>query len=352
MTPTSIVVDELPDGPHPAPAAQWDAYVSAHAGSSVYHLSALRQFVREATGHRVTYLRARRGTVLVGGLPMVNLRSRIFGNYFVGMPYFNYAGVLADDDEALAALLRGAAERAQAAGGSHIELRQLGPCEGIGWPAKQSKVEMFLDLPASWDALWKRFPPKLRAQIRRPSKAGVYARLGGSELLDDFYGVFARNMRDLGTPVYGRGFFGRFMSLLADRTRVAVCYLSGRPIAGGIVIGHRDILEIPWASTIRDHNALSPNMLLYATVLRYAVEQGYARFDFGRSTVDEGTYRFKRQWGARPIPLHWYYWLRDGDALPELNPHNPKYALAIRAWQRLPVPVTRIIGPHLVRNLP
>jgi hypothetical protein len=99
-----------------------------------------------------------------------------------------------------------------------------------------------------------------------------------------------------------------------------------------LVVGDRETLEIPWASTLRAANPDSPNMLLYWKLLEYAVEAGYRRFDFGRSTPGEGTFAFKRQWGAEPVPLHWYYWLRDGGPLPELNPKNPKYQLAIRAW--------------------
>ncbi|MFN3200649.1 MAG: FemAB family XrtA/PEP-CTERM system-associated protein [Bradymonadia bacterium] len=335
-----------------ADEAAWDAYVEAHPEGAVYHRVVFRRFMTEATGHRTLYLAARQGGQIVGVLPLVQLKSRIFGNYFVGIPYFNHCGALADSAEIRAALCDEAAVHAAAAGASHIELRHLGPAEGVSWPCKQSKVEMMMDLPESTEALWKGFKAKLRSQIRKPKKLGLYTRVGGFELLDDFYTVFSRNMRDLGTPVYSKRFLGRFVQLMGDRARIIICYYSGTPVGCGMVVGHRDTLEIPWASTVGDYNHLSPNMLLYWTTLKYAVEHGYRRFDFGRSTPDEGTYKFKVQWGAKPVPLHWYYWLADGGELPELNPHNPKYALAIKAWQRLPVPLTRIIGPPLVKNLP
>lgn len=335
-----------------AAEAEWDAYVDAHPGAAVYHRVAFRGFVEAATGHRTHYLVARRAGAPVGVLPLVEIRSLLFGHYFVGLPYFNHCGALADDEAARAALLDAAARGARDAGASHLELRHLGPASGVDWPARTHKVEMFLDLPDSPDVLFDRFKSKLRSQIRRPQKAGVYARVGGVEMLDDFYAVFARNMRDLGTPVYARRFFREILRRLPERTWLVACYLGGRPVAAGFLIGWRDTVEIPWASSIRDFNAHSPNMLLYWTALDHAVRHGYRRFDFGRSTPGEGTWRFKRQWGAEPVALHWYYWLRDGGPLPELNPDNPKYRLAIRAWQRLPVAVTRVVGPHLVKNLP
>ena len=93
-------------------------------------------------------------------------------------------------------------------------------------------------------------------------------------------------------------------------------------------------------------------MLLYWEALKHAIEQGGRRFDFGRSTTDSGTYRFKRQWGAQPTQLYWHYWLPRSAALPALNPDNPKYRLAIRLWQRLPLAVANRLGPRIVRYLP
>ena len=93
-------------------------------------------------------------------------------------------------------------------------------------------------------------------------------------------------------------------------------------------------------------------MLLYWTVFKFACDRSFKTFDFGRSTPDEGTYRFKEQWGAKPVPLYWYYWIGKGGELPELNPKNPKYRVAIAMWKKLPVSVTKVVGPSIVRNLP
>jgi FemAB-related protein (PEP-CTERM system-associated) len=181
----------------------------------------------------------------------------------------------------------------------------------------------------------------------------MYASLGKEEYLDSFYDIFSTNMRDLGTPVYGKKFFRNILREFPTSTWICtVRTKEDKAVASGFLVGFKKRLEIPWASSLRSHNSSSPNMLLYWTSLKFACENGYDTFDFGRSTPGEGTYKFKEQWGAKPVQLFWHYWLRSGGPLPELNPHNPKYKMAIKIWQKLPLSVTNLIGPAIVRNLP
>src|SRR4029079_19164841 len=105
-------------------------------------------------------------------------------------------------------------------------------------------------------------------------------------------------------------------------------------------------------SSRRKYLPMKPNMALYWQNLRLAGEHGYDLFDFGRSTVGSGTHRFKMQWGGREEPLHWDYWAPEGARPPALNPNNPKYDLMIRTWKKLPVGLTRLIGPPIVKRLP
>ena len=125
-----------------------------------------------------------------------------------------------------------------------------------------------------------------------------------------------------------------------------------RPVAAAFLLGYKDTLEIPWASTIKDVNHLSVNMLLYWEVLKFAVDNQYQYFDFGRSSKDSGTFRFKQQWGAIPKQCYWHYWLKNNAEMPSLNPNNPKYKLVISLWKKLPVSVTKYIGPNIVKSLP
>jgi FemAB-related protein (PEP-CTERM system-associated) len=332
--------------------AELAAFVARQPLAELYHDYRWRTVIESVFRHECHYLLARDSVGQVRGvLSLVRLRSRFFGDFLVSMPFFNYGGILADSPAAERALTEAAVTLGRECGVAHIELRHRAH-QTLDWPAREDKVTMQLELPSTEQELFKSFDSKLRAQIRRPQKAGATPRDGGLELLDDFYVVFARNMRDLGTPVYSRRLFAAILEAFPESARIFVVDLKGVPVAAGFVLSHRGTLEIPWASSLRAANRDGVNMLLYWSALRHAVECGYKRFDFGRSSRGSGTYRFKEQWGAQPQQLRWHYWLARGGDLPRLNPDNPKYRLAIGLWKKLPLPAANFLGPLIVRNLP
>ncbi|MHB8481173.1 MAG: FemAB family XrtA/PEP-CTERM system-associated protein [Nitrospiria bacterium] len=331
---------------------QWDKYVLNHPDATGYHQLAWCRVIQESFGHRPVCLMARDEEGKVRGLlPLVFMSSRLFGSFLVSIPFVNYGGLLADEATAGTSLLEMAMEVARDYGVKHIELRHQRELSS-GWLTRQHKVSMRLALPSDFQKLWDQFPAKLRSQIRRAQKEGMTVQVGGDELLNDFYKVFSRNMRDLGTPVYSRGFFKNILKRFSKDARICAVYFKGSPVAAGFLYGFRQFLEIPWASSDRRFNRLAPNMLLYNSALEYACQRGFQVFDFGRSSPGSGPCRFKEQWGAQPVPLYWAYWLNGKETLPELNPHNPKYRLAIQLWKTLPLALTNFIGPAIVRNLP
>ncbi|MCG3155476.1 MAG: hypothetical protein DKINENOH_02082 [bacterium] len=330
----------------------WDRFVHENADSRGPHLSGWKQVIEKTFSHHCYYLAAREGDRWRGLLPLTHLRSKLFGSFLVSVPYLNYGGIVADSEAARQALYERAVALARQLRVAHVELRHetaLLP----HLPTKQHKVAMLLELPDTSELLLQGFKAKLRSQIRKPQKEGLTYRCGREQELDSFYQVFVTNMRDLGTPVYSRRFFANILAAFPERAHICTVYRGEQPLAAGFVFGFRQTLEIPWASSLREFNALAPNMLLYWAVLEFAIQQGYKFFDFGRSTPNEGTYKFKEQWGARPVPLHWQYWLANGaTTLPDLSPHNAKYQMAIQIWQRLPLAVTRLVGPAIVKNIP
>lgn len=331
----------------------WDAYVRGSSETSCYHLSRWKEVIEQSFNHRCPYLLSEDGAGAINGiLPLVQLKSALFGNFAVSLPYFNYGGACADSEEARRELLAAAVEHAASCRAKHIELRHSRPLD-IGWRVKNSKVVMLLSLPQRAEQLWRDFPSKLRSQIQKPIKEGMYARLGREDSLEDFYRIFSVNMRDLGTPVYSKEFFRNILRSFPSSSWIfTIGTPERRPVAAAFLLGFKNTLELPWASSLRAFNRHGPNMLLYWSVLKFACDRGFGMFDFGRSTPGEGTYRFKEQWGAKPVPLYWYYWMNKMKDLPELNPRNPKYRMAIHLWKRLPVGLTRLIGPAIVKNLP
>jgi len=332
--------------------ATWDAFVLSQEESSNYHQYGWRKVIEESFGHKTYYLVARNNVHdICGLLPLVHMKSKLFGSFLVSLPFFNYGGLLCNETSAERSLLIKAESMLGELRAKHSELRHLQTfVEGLA--TKEHKVTMMLNLEMDEDAQWKTLDTKVRNQVRKALKSGLNVVTGHQELLDGFYGVFSRNMRDLGTPVYSRNFFLNILETFPETTRIISVMLGERTVASGIMSWFRDRLEVPWASSLRDYREMCPNNLLYWEAIRFAISNGSGKFDFGRSTPGEGTYRFKKQWGAIACPLYWQYLLKDGEELPELNTKNPKYKLAIRLWQRMPLVVTNALGPLLVKNIP
>ncbi|BCS54966.1 FemAB family XrtA/PEP-CTERM system-associated protein [Geobacter sp. SVR] len=332
--------------------AVWDAFVASHPKGSNYHRYGWRQVIERSFGHRTFYLAVRdRNGAIRGLLPLAYMQSRLFGRFLVSLPFFNYGGVLCNDQETAALLLEKSAAIRRDLCARHAELRHLGTgLEGL--ETRQHKVTMLLDLRNNEEEQWRAFDPKVRNQVRKSEKCGLTTRQGHLDLLDGFYEVFSRNMRDLGTPVYGKNFFHNILEAFPRSTRILSVMKGETTVASALLTWFKGNLEVPWASSISDYREMCPNNLMYWEAIRFAIGTGATTFDFGRSTPGEGTFRFKKQWGARPVELHWQYLLEEGVPLPELNPANPKFRLAIRVWQQLPLAVTRMLGPAIVRNIP
>ncbi len=329
----------------------WDRYVQGCPDATNYHQSGWRKVIGDSFGHETFYLMALRREKLCGILPLALIKSRIFGKYLGSLPFFNYGGFLGDEKAVEIALLDEARKIALVHSADYIELRHVRKSDLLDM-TKQHKVTMVLELEKDPDAQWKMFDPKLRNQVRKAEKSGLSFQICGAERLKEFYAVFARNMRDLGTPVYSDALFRNVLRYFHDSARIITVISEGVIVAAGIACSFRDTIEVPWASSLKDYRAKCPNNLLYWGIIRTAIEEGYRKFDFGRSTPGGGTFKFKEQWGAKPIPLHWQYWLRDGNELPQVNTNNPKYHKAIETWKRIPVFLTKVIGPPLARNIP
>jgi len=342
----SIIVLKLTTEHHD----DWDEYVSKKQ-ASIYHYSRWSPLIKKVFGHESHYLMAVENEKVVGILPLVQLKSLLFGNFMVSMPYFNYGGVVADTHEITNSLISSAYELSVALGCSHIEMR-FDSEQKIELPSRTDKISMLLDLPDDPDELWQDLGSKIRAQVKRPIREGVQFLTGGQELLDDFYYVFSTNMRDLGTPVYSKQFFREILSSFSENTFIAIVRLNGEAVSGGFLVGNNGKLEIPWASTLRKVNRLSVNMFLYWNILKTAMEKNYKVFDFGRSSKDAGTLKFKKQWGGYEKQLYWYYDLTEGMEMPVLDHNNKKFGSAIMMWKKMPVALTNLMGPAIVKNLP
>jgi serine/alanine adding enzyme len=306
----------------------------------------------DGLGHENYILCAKDDSRLVGYLPLALVTSRLFGRFLVSLPYLNSGGVVAENDAVAKSLIGRAVKLADELDVRYLELRHERRFEHEALTHEAtSKVHMRLGLPDSSDTLWKRLKAKVRNQVRKGSEYQLAVHWGREELLADFYDVFSRNMRDLGTPVYGRSLFKSILRRLPDHAEFCVVRGEKRSIAAALLVHGHGVTEVPSASSLRQYSATNANMLMYWHLLQRAIERGQHTFDFGRSTVDSNTFRFKKQWGAEPHPAVWQYYVRRG-TVGDMRPESSRYRHFIRVWQRLPVAVTRLIGPAIVRGIP
>ncbi len=329
---------------------EWDRYVNKHPNASVYHSSAIKQVIVQTFGHSCHYLAAVNNENEIKGIvPLIEMNSRLFGHFLVSLPYFNYGGILASSTNAQLQLISAASDLASQKDADYIEYRNCNDVMPL--PSVSKKVALLRNLPQTTEKLWSELGSKVRAQIRKGQRHGLICRNGREELVEDFYRVFSRNMRDLGTPVYSKSLFYNMLGNLPEAW-ISIIYHNQQPVSCGFLLGWRETVEIPWASTLREANRFDANMLLYWEILRQSIAKNYEIFDFGRSNQDSPTYRFKKQWGAEPKKLHWHYWLRENQELPDLNPNNPKFKLLVSAWRKLPLKISNAVGPYIVKSIP
>lgn len=322
---------------HPAPLSRDPAWLTV---------------LRDGLQHQVYALEARSDGQTCGYLPLAFVSSILFGRFLVSLPYLNSNGVQAASPDVQTLLVSRAVELADELGVRHLELRHEAPVDHPALTGTMAtKVHMRLALPGTTDRLWKGFDAKVRNQVRKGEKAGLTVAWGGAELLDAFYAVISHNMRDLGTPVYGRELFATVLAAFPGKAELCVVRADDRAVAAALLLHGDGVTEVPTASSLREFNHTCCNMMMYRHLLDRAVDRGQAVFDFGRSTLDGPTYKFKKQWGAEPHPAVWQYYLRTG-SVGEMRPDNPRYQRMIRVWQRLPLPVTRYLGPRIVRGIP
>jgi FemAB-related protein (PEP-CTERM system-associated) len=308
--------------------------------------------LREALGHTPYCLEATEAGVTRGLLPLCLVESLLFGRFLVSLPYVNTAGVVADSNDTALSLIDRAVRLADELRVRYLELRHE---QLIDHPLLRgrmtSKVHMRLDLPDTIERLWKSVSAKVRNQVRKGQRYDFRINWGGYPLVAEFYDVFSQTMRDLGTPVYGRELFVEILRQLGEDAELCVVRDAGKAVAAALLLHGRGVTEVPSACSLHSYNPSCVNMMMYYHLLERAVQRRQRVFDFGRSTRDSGTHRFKKQWGAQPTEAVWQYYVRHGE-MNDMRPDNPGYGRLIRIWQRLPVSVTRWLGPSIVRGIP
>src|SRR2546423_10857071 len=327
----------------------WDDFVARADDSSFCHLVGWRDILSDVIGAECLYRVAINGDgAWEGVLPLVRMKSWICGHYLVSLPFLNYGGPLGSPE----ARRRLVVDAVTGASRSRVDLLELRTreCTDVDLPVSSRKITVLRLLPPSAEELFQSFPSKLRSQIRRPMKEGLAVRFGLDQR-EPFYEVFAQTMRDLGTPVLGRAWFERVAATFPDLVVFGVVYRGEQPLAAGCGFIWRNEFEMTWAASVRESRSIAANMLLYWSFMEHMIGRGVRAFNFGRCTPGGGTHRFKTQWGGFDLPLPWLQWSgREANAMP--TPDRPVFRLAAGVWRRLPLALTKRIGPVIARQIP
>jgi FemAB-related protein (PEP-CTERM system-associated) len=331
----------------------WDEFVRACPTATLFHRLAWREVIVRVCRHQPIYLAAEDEQGWRGVLPLFVLRTGLFGTMAVSLPFLNYGGVAVDHEEASRLLLQEAAAVGRRHGCAYVEFRHRHAiADAAALPTNDFKVTSVLDLTDGVEAIWKsKLHQNVRNKIRKAEKSDVTIRRGADELAT-FARVFAANQRDHGTPALPTAFFREVLARFGEDVNVYAAHHGGRPIAAKLTVDFRDTRYFIWSASTRAGNQFAPVPAMNWTAIQDAAAKGLRAVDLGRSTKDTGSQSFKKYWGVNIEPLYWQYHLLTRATMPGLNVSNPKFDLAIRLWRRLPLFLTRWLGPPLARRLP
>ncbi|MGN6328323.1 MAG: FemAB family XrtA/PEP-CTERM system-associated protein [Rhodanobacter sp.] len=329
-------------------AQRWDAFVETAPDATFFHRAAWHDIIEQELGHRCHYLYAERNGTITGVLPLAEVRSRLFGHSLISTPLCVYGGVVAGDAESEAQLTQAAAALANELRVGYLELRDR-ELRHADWPVKDLYVSFRKPIDPDHEKNLKAIPRKQRAMVRKGISLGLEATHGGT--VDDFYRIYAESVRNLGTPVLSRKYYQRLQQTFGEACEITVVSHQGQPVAAVMSFYFRDEVHPYYGGSVARGRELAANDFMYWSVMQRAVDRGARLFDFGRSKRDTGSYHFKKHWGFEPQPLPYAYHLVRATDVPNLSPTNSKYRLFIKAWQRLPLPVSCALGPWLAKDL-
>lgn len=334
-------------------AQKWDAFVAQAATATFCHWSGWGRVVERTWHHTPHHLLAESKGEIQGVLPLFHVKSRLFDSMLVSSPNAVYGGVAAVTEEVRQALIAEAKRLAQQLQVDYLEMRDT---QEVSLDPELHRKDLYFtfahSITTDEDALMKTFPRDIRTMIRKGAKNGLVAELGREELLDEFYEVYATSLRNLGTPVFPKRLFAEFLREFPQSSDILMIRQEGK-VAGSVFSFYfRDTVMPYYAGAYADFYRAGINNFMYWELMRSAAARGYTRFDFGRSKTGTGAYEFKRGWGMEATPLPYQFYLVRAEEMPNLNPTNPKFELMIKVWKQLPLSVTKLVGPMIVKNLP
>lgn len=332
----------------PGDIDRWDGFVLACDSATFFHRAGWKDVIERAFGHKTFYMYAEHNGKIEGVLPLGQIKSLLFGNALMSTPFCVYGGIASKTERARQALEERACQLAQKLNVDYLEMRNLRPAHK-DWQKKDLYVDFRKEINSDPEENMRAIPRKQRAMVRKGIKAGLAAQV--DDEVDRLYCAYSESVHNLGTPVFSKKYFEILKDVFAEDCEILSIVKDGRLISSVMSFYFRDEVLPYYGGGTQEARSLKGNDFMYWELMRHACEKGIRIFDFGRSKQGAGSYNFKKNWGFEPKPLFYEYCLVKSTNIPDVNPMNPKYRLFINAWKRLPLSVTRWLGPAIARNL-
>jgi FemAB-related protein (PEP-CTERM system-associated) len=330
----------------------WDAFVRHHADGSSFHMMAWQRLISDAFGHQQFHIVANNSAGNVAGLlPLFLVRSRLFGRLLVSSPLAAYGGILSDSEAVTRAIFQRAADIAKNLKVQFLELRNFRnaiPSDSL--LRKDLYVTFRTELKEDPELNMLAIPRKTRAEVREGIRNQLEFKtdaIGPSE----FFDLYSRSVRELGTPVFPRRLFVKGLEYFAPDCKIFSVHWKNKVVSAVWTLFYKDEVVPYFGGSVREYNRLAVNNFMYWMLMKYGCEHGYKVFDFGRSKKGTGSFDFKKRWGMTMTELPYQYALVQRQTMPDTSPLNPKFSTGVEIWRRLPLPVTRWIGPIVSKHL-
>lgn len=329
----------------------WDDYINRSLFGTFFHRLGWKRVIEKSFGYPAFYLYIRNSNKIRGCLPLFQVKNLWSGTSLISVPFGVYGGILADDHETKVHLLEEAKKLARELRSDYLELRHM-ESNDFDLPTKNLNVYFQREIYKDHDQNMAAIPRKQRRMIRQGIKNGLTSVVGGEEELPYFYDIYAHSLRNLGTPMFPYAYFQNLFSEFKEECRILSVFYQGKRVGSVLTFLYEKQVIPYYGGAYKNYFRYAVQDFMYWELMCYGCERGFRRFDFGKSRQGSGSYDFKRHWGFEPQPLPYQYYIPKGGEMPNVSPANPKYRFFIKAWKHLPISVTKVVGPRILKYLP
>lgn len=326
----------------------WNQAVADLPEATFFHLVEWQEVIAGSYGFTPYYLYAEDCTGICGILPLYHVRIPLLGSSLMSSPLGVYGGAIATSTDIQTQLEDVAVEQAKELSVGHLELRNV-KRQREGWAVNEAYSSFQRELYADEEANLLAIPRKQRAEVRKGIKAELSTRVHRD--VDGFFQLYARSVRDLGSPIYPKRYFQLLLDIFSKNCGIHTVYKADQPLTTVMNFYFKDTVLPYYGGGVADARNYSAFPFMYWELMRMSAQQGYRNFDFGRSLKGSGAFSFKKNFGFKAHPLNYQYQLISAKHISGADPDNSAHKMLSRLWRHLPLSVANRLGPLVSRMI-